>query len=133
VFAWLFTAATVPATIMNIISGLAIFNYPEYTPERWHQAAIMWALIILPVLFNLYFKKVLDVFEIIGGVGHILFFIIQVVTLVTMGRRSTNDFVFQTLTTGQSGWTNPGVCFGLGLLTVTYPVAGADGLLHMSM
>jgi choline transport protein len=43
-----------------------------------------------------------------------------------LARRSTPDFVFNTLTTGQSGWTNPGVSWGLGLLTVTFAVSGAE-------
>jgi hypothetical protein len=34
--------------------------------------------------------------------------------------------VFNTLTHDISGWTNPGVAFGLGLLTMTFPITGID-------
>jgi choline transport protein len=77
-------------------------------------------------VFNLWFRQLLNTFELLGGLLHIIFFIASIITLVVLARRSTPDFVFNTLTTGQSGWTNPGVSWGLGLLTVTFAVSGAE-------
>lgn len=93
---------------------------------------MMWGFIITPLVFNLYFKKLLNIFETIGGILHVIFFVTTLVTLTVLAQRSTTDFVFKTLVTGQSGWTNPGISFGIGLLTVVFPVAAADGVLHMS-
>jgi choline transport protein len=85
---------------------------------------IMWVFICLPFIFNLWFRKLLNVFEIVGGLTHFLFFIVSMIVLVTLARRSTTDFVWNTLVTGESGWNNPGVCFGLGLLTISFSVTG---------
>jgi hypothetical protein len=73
---------------------------------------------------NFYFKRLLNTLETIGGILHVVFFIVTIVVLTVLAQRSTTDFVFKTLVTGVSGWTNPGVSFGIGLLTVIFPVAG---------
>jgi len=93
----------------------------------------MWLFIVVPLVFNLYFKRLLNTFETIGGIIHVVFFIVSIATLTALARRSTNQWVWHTLVNDISGWTNPGVSFGLGLLTMTVPIVGADGLLHMSM
>ncbi|KAI1842938.1 hypothetical protein JX266_010956 [Neoarthrinium moseri] len=43
-----------------------------------------------------------------------------------MAQRSSARYVFQTLTHDVSGWTNPAVAWGIGLLTVTYPLTGDE-------
>lgn len=107
-----------------MITALAIFNYPDYNPQRWHTTMIMWVLIVIPFVFNLWFKPLLNTFELIGGIGHVVFFFVSMITLIVLGERSTTDFVFKTLTNDASGWTNPGVAWGIGLLTVTFSVTG---------
>ena len=132
IFAWVTGGAAGPALIANVIIGLAIFNYDDYVPQRWHTTLIMWALILVPVIFNLWFRKLLNAFELIGGLCHFLFFIIAIVTLSVLAERSTPQFVFRDFTQGLSGWENPGATWGLGLLAVTYAVNGFDAVLHMS-
>lgn len=138
-----------PSILANMITGIIIFNDESYVPERWHIAMWMWAFIVIPIVVNLYLRKVLNVLQIFGGVCHVVFFIASVITLAILAQRSSTDYVFKTLTHDVSGWTNPGLAFGLGLLTMTFPVGGeitmshhigiklifigADGLLHMSM
>ena len=84
----------------------------------------MWALVLVPFILNLWFRKLLNVFELLGGFFHIIFFIISLVTLVVTAQRSTTHFVFETLTHNVSGWENPVVAWGLGLLTVVSPITG---------
>ena len=81
---------------------------------------IMWAFILIPLVANIYFRKILNFFETLGAILHVLVFIVSIITLAAMARRSSTDFVFNTLLTGASGWTNPGVSFGIGLLSVAY-------------
>ncbi|KAF2096005.1 amino acid transporter [Rhizodiscina lignyota] len=132
VFAWIMACAGPPAIIANMMTALASFCHPDYEVKNWHTMLIMWGLICVPFFFNLYFRQLLNAFEIFGGLFHFLFFLVWIIVLVTLARRSTTDYVFKTLTTGVSGWNNPGVCWGLGLLTVTFPLSGADAVLHMS-
>ena len=131
IFAWVTGCAAGPSITAEIIVGLVIFNYPDYTPHRWQFTLIMWAVILVLFLLNLSFRKLLNAFELLGGICHFCFFIIAVVTLAVLGQRSSSDYVFKTFTHGLSGW-NDGVTWGLGLLTITFSVNGFDGSLHMS-
>lgn len=130
--AWCFACGGPPSILANLITSLAIFNSETYEPERWHTSLIMIATMILPFVFNLWFRKVLDTFEITGGILHIILFIVFVVVLIVFGPRSNSEFVFEYLITSESGWHDPGVCWSLGLLTVTFSVSGFDSVLHMS-
>ncbi|KAF2183460.1 amino acid transporter [Zopfia rhizophila CBS 207.26] len=132
VSAWSFACAGPPSIIANIITSLTIFNYPDYESQRWHTSLVMCASIIFPLLFNLYFRKLLSAFELFGGILHIVLFIAMIVVLAVGGQKSSSEFVFKTLTNNVSGWENSGVAWGLGLLTVTFSVTGFDSVLHMS-
>jgi choline transport protein len=114
-----------------VITSLAIFNNEGYVPERWHTSLIMIAVMIIPFAFNLWFRRVLDTFEAFGGILHICLFIAFIVVLIVYGPQSDPDFVFKTLIWETSGWNNPGVSWGLGLLSMTFSVTGADSVLHM--
>lgn len=118
--------------LANIISSLAIFNNPNYVPERWHVSLIMIATMVVPFVFNLWFRKLIDAFEITGGILHICLFIVFIIVLVVFGQRNDADFVFNTLIWEASGWENKGVSFSLGMLSAIFALTGADSVLHMS-
>ena len=84
----------------------------------------MWAIIILPFLANFWFRKVLKVVEAVGAICHVVFFFVSIITLAALAEKSTVHYVFHTLTHDLSGWSNPTVAWGMGLLTVTYPLTG---------
>ncbi|RAR14138.1 amino acid transporter [Stemphylium lycopersici] len=129
--AWCFACSGPPSILANMITSLVIFNNESYIPERWHTSLIMIAIMIVPLTFNLWFRKLLDTFESTGGILHICLFIVFVVVFVVFSPRSDPDFVFKTLTWEDSGWDNKGVSWGLGLLSMTFSVTGADSVLHM--
>ena len=122
VFAWIATTAASPAYLANIVQGLAIFNYAGYEPQRWHATLVMWGFILVPVVWNFYFRRMLNTLEMIGGVCHAVFFVVSVVVLLVLAERSSPEFVFDTLTNDLSGWTNPCVAWGIGLTTVAFPM-----------
>lgn len=118
--AWCFTCGGPPSIIANIITSLTIFNNANYVPQRWHTCCIMIATMIVPFVFNLWFRKLLNALEITGGILHIVLFIVFIVVLIVFGPKNDADFVFKTLIKDSSGWNNAGVSWGLGLLTVTF-------------
>ncbi|KAF2245290.1 amino acid transporter [Trematosphaeria pertusa] len=130
--AWCFACAGPPSILANMITSLAIFNNKTYEPQRWHTSLIMIATMVLAFVFNLRFRNLLDAFEITGGVLHFVLFVVIIAVIAALNPRSSSDFVFKTLTSDVSGWSNPGVSWGLGLLTVTFSVSGYDSVLHMS-
>jgi choline transport protein len=132
VFAWIAACALTPFLLGTMVQGLIIFNYDTYVYERWHGSLLAWVFVLVPVLWNIYARRLLVILELIGGVCHIVFFICQVSILGVMARRSTNEFVWETLIHDVSGWENKCTAFSIGLLTVVFPLSGFDGVLHMS-
>jgi hypothetical protein len=122
--AWVISCAGTPGVVANIIMGLVMFNNENYEPKAWHISLTMWALIAILFVSNLWFRQVINAFELFGGISHIIFFISSITTLAVLAHHSSPGFVFNTLTTGVSGWNNPGVCWGIGLLTLTYSMTG---------
>lgn len=124
VFAWLAASLGSPAINSQIITALVEFNYPGYVNRNWHTMLIMWPLIIIPFVLNLWVRKILNVWESVGGGLHFVAFFIYIAVLLALAKRSPNEFVWETLTVGQSGWENPALNFNLGLLTLTFSVCG---------
>ena len=100
------------------------FNNPDYVPKRWHATLIMWAITIFPFMSNFWFRKLLRPLEALGAICHVVFFFASIITLAVLAEKSTVQYVFHTLTHDVSGWKNPAVAWGIGLLTVTYPLTG---------
>jgi choline transport protein len=109
--------------------ALLIFNYETYNPKRWHATLLMWAFSLSVLTGNFWFRRMIKVLQTVGAICHVTFFLSSVITLLVLARRSTPRYVFATLTNDLSGWTNPAVAWGIGLLTVTYTVAGKNCVL----
>lgn len=114
------------------VQGIIAFWNPAYEIKNWHTTMIMWAAAAAALVCNLFFRRILNAFETIGGICHVLFFVIVVVILACMAERSTPSFVFGTLTSDLSGWNNSGISFHLGLVAVVLSLTSPDGILHMS-
>jgi choline transport protein len=124
VSAWIINCAGLSSTIATVIAGLVELHYGS-PPEATHVGGIMISVIVIPTLFNLFFRQLLPSLEVLGGVIHIVSLIPTIVLLIVRGQRSSADFVFKTIINDQSGWTNPGVCFGIGILPVIFGMTGA--------
>jgi choline transport protein len=107
-----------------MIQGLAGLNYPNYVPQRWHLTLIIFAMLIVESLMNMYTFWVIPWIELLAGVLHLVLFIIFVVVLVTLAPRHSTSFVFSDGATA-SGWNNSFVSWNLGLLTPTWGFVGA--------
>lgn len=124
VFAWMAVCAQVCFLEGTIVQGLIILNKEDYIPERWHGMMLSWAILAIPLLCNIFARRVLAPLEVIGGIVHISLFVVFVVVLVTLSPRSSADFVFRTSFTDLSGYSSPGVSWCIGLLSGAFPLAG---------
>lgn len=131
VTAWIFTVPATLVIIANTIQGLIIFHDATYVPQAWHVVLLMWAILVFAIVGNLYLRRMLNVFESIGGVCHVLFWVACIVVITTLGDRTNAKFVFTSITSGISGWKNPGLCFHLGLMATAGPLSMYDSVLHM--
>lgn len=124
VFAWVASATLLPYFVGSQILGLVILNYPNYVYEGWHTTLIGYAIVAVPLLFNIFARRLLKAIEIIGAVLTVLFFIVFVVVLVALGNRNSAEYVFTANSGGVSGWTNPTIQWCIGLVSVTFPILG---------
>jgi choline transport protein len=124
VFAWIATCAQPAFLLGTTIQGVIILNADTYVPERWHGTLLAWSVLAIPVACNIFARRALAPLEIIGGVTHIVFLLVFVITLLVMAPRSTASFVFTQTITGLSGWSNVGVQWNIGLLSAVFPLSG---------
>jgi amino acid transporter len=132
VFAWNFACALNPFLMGGMIQGCITLCDETYVAKGWHTMLLSWASMALPIFCNVYARKILAPLEIAAAILHVLGFVVFVVVLVVMARRSTAEFVFDTAFYGKSGWENQGVQWSIGLLAVIFPIGGYDSILHMA-
>lgn len=101
-----------------------ILNYPDYIYEGWHTTLIGYATVLIPLIFNIYARTTLRAIEIIGAILHIIFFIVFVVVLITLGGRNSAEYVFTANSGGVSGWESPAIQWCIGLLSAVFPLTG---------
>jgi amino acid transporter len=132
VIAWLCSMAGAFSVMSNTLSGLIIFNNPTYQPKSWHGTLFLITSVVICLSPNLRLRRIINYLESIGGFLHVVNFVVVIVTLLSLAKKSTPKFVFKTLHTG-SGWKSPGTAFSIGMLTTAWSISCFDGVLHMSM
>ena len=122
-FAWISTLAGVANTTAFMLQSLVAANYPNYEPQAWHVTLLIFALLIVGGLMNMYTWFLIPWLETLAGLMHIVLFVIFVVVLVTLAPRHSAEFVF-TKSASSSGWTNQFISFNMGLMTPTWGFVG---------
>ncbi|KAK1140016.1 hypothetical protein N8T08_010925 [Aspergillus melleus] len=132
VFSWAALVCISPYFIGTEIEGMVVLGHPEYEAKRWHGTLLMWAVVLIPIVINVFARRVLAVIEVVAGIMHVVFLPVTIATFVILAPRNPDAFVWDTFVSGLSGWQNPGVVFSVGLLGVLTPLSGVDGVIHMS-
>ncbi|PWY80395.1 amino acid permease [Aspergillus sclerotioniger CBS 115572] len=132
VIAWWANVAVGPYLVGTEIQGLLVQNYPSYVPQGWHGTLLVFAVLALPLLVNIFARRLLAPVEVLSGVIHILSYPAIMVVMIVLGQRHTNEFVWTEFVTDQSGWHNSGVIYSIGLLTAAFALSSFDGVIHMS-
>lgn len=123
VFAWQAAVTSICYLVAAQFQALIIFNHPEYNHARWHGTLLMWAVMLITFAVNVYAIKILPLIQLIGGIMHVTFFVALIVPIVLLSRRSSPDFVFNTIESN-GGYESKGLSWCIGLLTVTYCFLG---------
>lgn len=86
----------------------------------------MWAVAIIPIIINIFARRVLSAIEVAAGIMHVVFLPVTIAVFVILAPRNPDSFVWDTFVGGLSGWENSGVVFSVGLLGVITPLAGTS-------
>lgn len=131
-FGWISLVCSSANFTAYIVQGIAIMNNPSYIPERWHLTLIIWALILVQALMNMYAFRLVPWLEVLAGLLHVGLFIIFIVVLLVMAPKHSTEFIFFQQADGSSGWTNSFVSWNIGLIAPVWGFVGFDGAIHMS-
>ncbi|KAI9373493.1 amino acid/polyamine transporter I [Aspergillus egyptiacus] len=132
VFSWSALVCIAPFFIGSQIQGMIVLTNPDYEPHRWRSTLLMWAVAIVPIITNIFARRILAGIEIAAGIMHVVFLPVIIGVVVHLAPRSENGFVWDTFASGFSGWKDSGVIFSVGLLGVITPLSGIDGVIHMA-
>lgn len=132
VFAWMTSTAASLAYLAQSLLSIVVLWFPGFEVAPWQNALVMAAFCVPPLVANLWFRRIVVAMEWIGALGHGVFWVASIAVLSALGTRSSHAAVWASLTTGESGWAQPGVAFGIGVLPLAFPTTGFDGIIHMS-
>lgn len=132
VIAWQAFSASAGFLTATSLQGLAINSQSSYQPQRWHGTLLVFAVMLLCLLFNTFLAKYLPHVENAILCAHIIGFFIVLVTLTVLApNKSSSDDVWA-LFLNQGGYESKGVSFFVGLITPVFAFSGADGAVHMA-
>ncbi|KAL4778110.1 amino acid/polyamine transporter I [Aspergillus varians] len=132
VFSWSALVCISPYFIGTEIEGMVVLAHPEYEPKRWRGTLLMWAVAVIPIVINIFARRVLGFIEVAAGIMHVVFLPVTIAVLVILAPRNPDAFVWDNFVSGLTGWQNPGVVYSIGLLGAITPLSGVDGVIHMA-
>ncbi|KAF1992509.1 amino acid transporter [Aulographum hederae CBS 113979] len=131
VFAWQATITSLTFVLAAQIQGLVVLNWPTYIFERWHTTLMMWLLLLITYIINVWGIRIIPATELFAGICHVLIFLALFVTMLVLGRNASPSFVF-TSYINTTGWSNPVVAWFIGLTPCVWCIIGFDGAIHLS-
>ncbi|KAL1644092.1 hypothetical protein SLS61_008922 [Didymella pomorum] len=131
VFAWQATITSLTFLMAGQLQGTIVFSNSTYMPERWHTTLIMWLVVLVAWVQNVWGVRLLPTLELFAGGLHVLMFFVFCIIMLAMGRNASADFVF-TGFINETGWDNNPVAWFIGLLPSIWCVIGFDGAIHLS-
>ncbi|GAA5919709.1 hypothetical protein JCM6882_008439 [Rhodosporidiobolus microsporus] len=123
VFGWTFIGCSAAFVFANALTGVAMFTHLEYMPERWHTALMLWGVVLLALVINIFAFRIL-------GIGTL---VVLIVILLARHEGPFNEpsFVFGHFI-NETGWDSDGIAFFLGLVGSAFSVIGYDAVAHMA-
>ena len=105
------------------IQGLLVLNYPDYVFQRYHGTLLMWAVVLLGLLINVFGIAILPHIGTVSGLCHLAFYFALLIPLVYLAPKKSASFVFTSFQ-NNSGWSSDGVSWCVGLLTMVFSLVG---------
>ena len=126
-------AATASSTLLasQMIQGLVILNYPNYSPPSWLVTLIFYATIAFALFVNTFLASQLPAVEGLVFIVHIIGFIAILIPLVYLAPHGSTSDVFNRFL-NEGAWSGTGLAFFIGLVTSVFSLLGVDAAAHMA-
>lgn len=123
-WAWIVSAAVLPYYTASQILGISTLFHPEYISQGWHVYFVAAAFMIIPIMANVYARGALKWIELVGGVCHLVAYIVITAVLWAAAPTNTTSFVFSQPSDVSTGWSNSAVRTMLGMQATLLPLSG---------
>jgi amino acid transporter len=114
------------------IQGLILLNNPSYVMKAWHGTMLIWAVLVICLVFNTFFSRQLPLVEGIIVVLHILGFFAVVIPLWVLSERTQSARDVFTIFQDNMMWGNIPFAVILGLTGAVATFVGVEAGAHMS-
>ncbi|SCW00469.1 LAFE_0C04874g1_1 [Lachancea fermentati] len=127
-----FTSASTTLSVATELVGMYALTHPDFTVQRWHVFVCFELLHLFLMLFNCYGKS-LPLISSSSLYISLFSFITITITVLACSHGNYNDakFVFATFY-NETGWTNSGMAFIVGLINPAWSFSCLDCATHMA-
>ena len=130
--AWQAGAASGSFLTGTIIQGLLTVNDPNYTPTNWQGTLLVFAMVLLLFIANIWGAEILP-YIITGVLGvHIIGWLVIIITLWVLGPKQSASVVFSQFSNG-GGWSTIGLSLMVGQITAIFATTCKQPQYHIRM
>jgi amino acid transporter len=119
VLAWQAGAASGSFLTGSIIQGLLSLNYPHYEASRWRGTLLVFAMVALIYVFNIWFARGMPAIQNALLILHVFGFLAVIIVLWSMSPRNPPSAVFTDFQ-NRGGWPSMGLALMIGQISAVY-------------
>lgn len=101
------------------IQGLITVNYPKYDPKDWQGTLLIFAMVLIIYIFNIWGARVLPMFQNVLLMLHVFGFSALIIILWVVGRAQPAKAVFTEFSNG-GGWSSMGLSLMVGQISAVF-------------
>lgn len=116
---WLASVASSVFVCSALIESLIEINDEEYVFTNWQYTLLSISFLVITIFFNTWGAKALPMIETVSLIGHILCFVVTLVTVWAMAPRNSAKEVFTSFV-DNGGWGNIGTACLVSQVSVLY-------------
>ncbi|OJD18037.1 hypothetical protein AJ78_01929 [Emergomyces pasteurianus Ep9510] len=131
VLAWQAGAASGSFLTGNVIQGLLTVNKPDYVATNWRGTLLVFAMVTLIYVFNIWVAQGLPMIQNMLLVVHVFGFLAVVIVLWVMAPHQPAKAVFTEFRNG-GDWPTIGVSVMVGQISAIYGSLSVDATAHMA-
>ncbi|EXJ85676.1 hypothetical protein A1O1_06042 [Capronia coronata CBS 617.96] len=131
ILAWAFATTSSSVFVAQMITSLASYYHPSYSPDRWQVYLMHVLLMLVAFLILVVFARALPRTEIVFFFVSLVGFVVYTVSVTAVSETKQPASTVWVTWTNQSGW-NDGMAFFIGVGQCLYGFLGTDGPTHMA-
>lgn len=103
----------------TVIQGLITVNHPDYDAKDWQGTLLIFAMVLIIFIFNIWGARVLPMFQNLLLILHVFGFSALIIILWVVARAQPAKAVF-TQFTNDGGWSSMGLSLMVGQISAIY-------------